>query len=230
MTTEKFYTLILKIALEYRLSLENICIILGIESTEENQKNIYNIFEKLFSSDGNLKTVYDFLFKYETRNEPMDISLKSLNSAYLLFNRFKVAYKNKDSQKINEILEELNALDNRIKELRYNRTTPELTEEDCLDLIRYKIKYSITSTSDLTASLGGSASIDYLDFAFKFGNPKFEYKLKYPDLSYKLGKLAKYDRDIIDARKANGYNIDNVFIPVEDEYPEGLMEMCLKQL
>ena len=56
-----FYVFILKMVLEYRLSLENLCIILGIEAHEENQKKIYNIFDELFGNREIEKSLTNFV-------------------------------------------------------------------------------------------------------------------------------------------------------------------------
>lgn len=215
---KNMYTWMLKIALEYRLSLQNICIILGIEATEENQRNIYNIFEEFFGSNTDLKILYDFLFSIETKNESEETSLKALNSGYLLFHQYQIASRNRDSEKINNLNNELNTLDNRIKELKNKDISVEFTDNDYLDIIKYRIKYSI-SRAEICTMLNINSS-DLI---------RFEVQLEDEELINKLNILNRHQIDIVYARSSS-YNIDNILIPLEEDYDSKLMEMCYKQM
>lgn len=212
-----FYVFILKMALEYRLSLENLCIILGIEAHEENQKEIYNIFDELFGKNTDLKLLYDFLFKCETIKENEATSLDALNSGYLFFYKYKIAHKNRDNSKIQEIENELNSLDNRINLLKNRDVNMELTDEDYLDIFKYKLKYCL-SRSELSKLLNISSS----ELIRK------ELQLNDKKLIQKLNTLNQNQLDIVFSRTPSfdAQNILNINIV---DYDNKLMEMCYKK-
>lgn len=141
---KNLYKLIFKIALEYRLSLENVCILLGEKPTEENKREVYNNFELLFGSDSNKRLCYIILFDYETPKDSEKQSNASLALATLFFNKYKLACKDKDMQRIKELTNELNSLDLKIKRLKFRDKDVKLTKEEYLDVIKYRVKYSIS--------------------------------------------------------------------------------------
>ena len=215
---KNMYTWLLKIALEYRLSLQNICIILGLDATEENQKKVYSIFEELFGSNNDLKVLYDFLFKVETKNELEETSLMALNSGYLLFYQYQIASRNRDTAKINNLKNELDSLDNRINKLKNRDSSVKLTDNDYLNILRYRVKYSMSR-----AELCGMLNISSSDLI------RFEAQLEDEELINKLDILNKHQIDIIYARTPS-YDPNNMLGLLEEDYDSSLMEMCYKQL
>ncbi len=214
---QNFYALILKMALEYRLSLENLCIILGIEATQDNQEKIYNIFEALFNKNTDLKVLYDFLFMNETKNEEDETSLQALNAGYLFFSKYKIANKNRDNEMINELMTELDSLDSRIKSLKNRNNEYELTDNDYLDIFKYKVKYCLSR-----AELSNILNISSAELIKK------ELGVTDKKLKRKLNLLNKKQIDIVLSR-TKAFNVDNILNASFNDYDNKLMEMCYKQ-
>lgn len=141
---KNLYNLIFKVALNYRLSLKNICMLLGKEPTEENKQEIYDIFELLYGDNLNLRSYYVFLFDYETRSEPEFISNSALNLATLFFIKYKTASKSGDIETTKKLREQLDSLDKKIKLLRFRDKEKQLTDDDYITIITYRIKYSLS--------------------------------------------------------------------------------------
>lgn len=213
-----FYTWILKIALEYRLSLENICIILGIEATEKNQEKMYNIFNELFGLNTDLKGVYDILFKYETKNELEETSLNALNSGFLAFYQYQIALRNNDTFKLESLKNQLNILDNKIKELKNRDTSYELSYDDYLNITKYRIKYSL-SKSEICKMLNISNE----------SLIRFEVELENDELNNKLSILNKNQLNVLYSRSTS-YNPENILLLEEEKFDSKLMEMCYKRI
>ena len=57
-------------ALEFRLSLDNLCKLLGKEVTEQNKMDIYKAISLIFDNDPDYIEKFKYLFFYETFNEP----------------------------------------------------------------------------------------------------------------------------------------------------------------
>lgn len=181
----KLYKLVLKIALTYRLSLENICILLGRRPTEENKQEIKEIFDLLFGDNYNLKKCYTVLFEYETYKEPDIISNTSLILAMSFFTKYKNACNNKDTETLKKLTEQLNELDNKIKKIKFRDKYTPLTKEDYETICKYRVKYSISQhkiSSDLNIKR------DTLRV--------FETRIKNNRLRYKIDKLTDYYLDI----------------------------------
>ena len=184
------YKLILKMALTFRLSLKNICILLDKEPTEENQQEIYEIFDLLFGSNSKIKWYYCFLFDYETRTEPDFISDSSLNAATLFFIKYKIASRSHDKETIKLLHEQLDSLDKKVNNLKLRNKEIALTDEDYETIIAYRIKYALSKEK----------TCDYLDIN-KDTLKAHENKLENSKLKYKIDILNDY---CFDYRKQKG--------------------------
>lgn len=185
-----FYKLILKMALTFRLSLKNICIIIGKEPTEENQKEIYEIFNLLFGSSSKFRIYYRFLFDYETTREPEFISESSLNAATLFFIRYRIATKNNDKETIKKLQEQLDSLDKKVSKLKLRNKDKILTNDDYETIIQYRIKYAL-SKEKICSYLEIDRDVLRLH----------ENKLENSKLKYKIDQLNEY---CLDYRKQKG--------------------------
>ena len=143
---KNLYKLVYKMALTYRLSLENVCILLGEEPTEEKKKEVYQNFDLLFGSDPDVRLRYVILFDYETPKETKSQSNSALALATLFFNKYKLACRDNDSIRKRELINELDAIDNKIKKLKKREKGTRLTQEDYIDVIKYRVKYSVSRT------------------------------------------------------------------------------------
>ena len=192
MKNENLYKLIFKIALTYRLSLENICILLGKEINEENKLEIYNMCMYLFGKQLDLKEAYEYLFNYETVKEPEKISKRSLNLASLFISQYKIALKSEDKEKLKRVYSMLTDIDNKILKLKNREIDSLLTVEEALIISKYRLKYAIARkkiSESLDVNLG----------------TLFEREQKVDDeiLSYKLNLLSQYHFDIVNNDKRN---------------------------
>ncbi len=143
METKEMYKFICGIALEFRLSLKNICKILGWDPTEENKMKFYNIVEDIYGAKSYDIKKYKYLFFYETYDESENASRVSLTVALNFLNRYNNAIKSGDKDKIKEIISELHRTDDNLKkitdELREGVITPKTAEI----ITKYRIKYLI---------------------------------------------------------------------------------------
>ena len=177
-------------ALTFRLSLKNICIIIGKEPTEENQKEIYEIFNLLFGSSSKFRIYYRFLFDYETTREPEFISESSLNAATLFFIRYRIATKNNDKETIKKLQEQLDSLDKKVSKLKLRNKDKILTNDDYETIIQYRIKYAL-SKEKICSYLEIDRDVLRLH----------ENKLENSKLKYKIDQLNEY---CLDYRKQKG--------------------------
>lgn len=185
-----FYKLVLKIALTFRLSLKNVCILLGEEPTEEKQKEIYEIFDLLFGSDSKFRRYYMFLFEYETKLEPDFISESSLNAATLFYIKYRIATKNNDKENIKKLHQELDTIDRKVNSLKLRSKEHRLTNEEYETIIQYRIKYALSKEKICS----------YLDIDRDVLRVH-ENKLENSKLKYKIEQLNEY---CVDYRKQKG--------------------------
>lgn len=147
MEHKNYYNFIGKIALEFRLSLNNICKLSGKEDTEENRMNIYNILVQASDKNDGLIKKYNYLFFYEALNEPQNISKISFEKAVNFVKRYKQAKKEANTGKIRELFRELNKteLDFNITKDKIGREN--LSDEDIEIISRYRIKNMVPRMS-----------------------------------------------------------------------------------
>ena len=187
---KSIYVLLGRMALEYRLSLSNICKILGWEPTEENRMKFYHIIEEVCASNYKLLSLYKYLFFFETDHEKESASKISYSLAINFLNRYKKALKDGDTEKAKKILRELNRT-----ELEMNNVLPKLRErnidrDDAIKISKYRIKHVIAR--DYFAKI-----YDITPSMLLRREKNIESEL----ITYKLDLLSDYFEDIIYKKK-----------------------------
>ena len=107
MENKNLYSFVLRLALTFRLSLKNVCKILGRNCSNEEQLKLYNEFDELFRNNLNLKRSYNYLFNYETISETSKLSDRSLSMANMFLLSYKQACKNGSKEDIVKIVREV---------------------------------------------------------------------------------------------------------------------------
>ena len=87
------YGLIGEIALESRLSLNNLCKLINKEATEDNKKDLYNKVIENFKSDDDKIEIYQYLFFNETVSQSQIESSESYRRALILFSKYSFFYR-----------------------------------------------------------------------------------------------------------------------------------------
>lgn len=144
MVDKKLYTLLGKMALEYRLSLDNICKILKRPVTDETKMEVYENIKKFMKNYYQLKEVYDYLFFYETVNEPEEISLIAYYKAKNYLLRHNKAIKEGNKEKLIKIKKELTKTDTDFINLRDKGHDDLYTVDDIAIITKYRLKYAIS--------------------------------------------------------------------------------------
>jgi len=136
----KFY---IKLALEYRLSLDNLCKIMGIDPTTENKKSLY---DEILKNDHYVNNeVYEYLFNYETINESEQASNEAYSGA-VTFIKYYLNYKNNDPELAKRILNKLDYTDQEYKkvEAKYSKYSNSIDLEDVKVISMYRLKYAVS--------------------------------------------------------------------------------------
>lgn len=133
------YGIIAGMALEYRLSLANLCKILGKQPTEAEQLNIYEKIKKVVNRYTLEKC--DYLFFHETANESSRAALVAYTVGSNFIRRYTKAIKDGDEEKVNELKNELHKTDNDFKELKTRLHDDNLTLEDIQIISKYRIRH-----------------------------------------------------------------------------------------
>ena len=142
MRSEKFYKLFANIALEYRVSLNNLCFLMNEKVTEENKKKIYD--ELLNSYKGNKVVInkLKYLFNVETSGEDLQSSKQALRNSSLFILKYKEAKKAKDTSSVKELLLKT---ETDFKEFVKSKDLNEpLTKEEAEIISKYRIKHVIS--------------------------------------------------------------------------------------
>lgn len=137
--------LVKNLALEFRLSLANICRLLRIEPTDENQRIIYDeLLRKVCDGPDGIREI-EYLM-YETENESKSDSTVTYNMALLYFTRYVKALKSGDSEQIKNA--SLNIIQTDINFANLMKNKPDkYSDEDCVTIIKYRIKHAFSSKS-----------------------------------------------------------------------------------
>lgn len=130
--------LVSALALEYRLSLKNMCKILGLSTTGEEQNNLKEEILKMFED----KNAINFLI-YETSNESSNASKSAYNLASLVWSNIAIALKSKDSKKIKSASKYLYDIDQKFMKLLEKENWLSLTKEEFLIIAKYRVKYAM---------------------------------------------------------------------------------------
>lgn len=188
---KNFYKLVLKIALTYRLSLDNVCLLIGKKPTEENKKNIYYICMQIYEDNFKLKSAYKYLFNFETVNEPYSISKKSFLLASMFFEQYKLASKQKDFESIKKLNYKLIEVDDKFSKLKAGEINTAIPQ-DITTISKYRLKYAISR----------KRICEYLDVALRTFINK-ENEIQDEKLKYKLKLLSEYYYDLVNNDKRN---------------------------
>lgn len=180
------YNFIGKIALEYRLSLNSLCKVLGKEPNEELKIELYNAILSTVSSHNPMYDAYKFLFNYETLNESKEVVKYTILNYSAFVNRYNAAKRNNDSEELLNITNELNEVDLKFKKLINRKVNYDLTTEDYLVVSKYRLKYAFSRYK----------VADILNISRDTLTDK-EKKIEDPILRKKLNLLDEFYKDII---------------------------------
>ncbi len=137
------YLFVGKMALEFRLSLNNVCKLLGWEQTEENGIKFYTIIEKLIGSNSELLAKYKYLFFVETCSESEKASRIEYMTALNFLNRYKKATKDNDMVLIEKLNSELERTEINFKNTLLKLKESKLDNEDIVAISKYRVKNAI---------------------------------------------------------------------------------------
>lgn len=151
--SKEFYSFIGKLALEYRVSLKNICKLLDMEATAGNQKEIYDLIFSTLDYDTKSRNVYQYLFYYETMFEPEQASNLAYKNAARFLRDYSFAKRVGNSEMQKEVLDRLTKTDRDFKKIGNKEFDKPLTEEETTIISKYRIKYCIPK-SNIQSALG----------------------------------------------------------------------------
>lgn len=143
MNNKNMYDFVAKIALEYRLSLSNVCKLLGKEPTDKNKMEVYEIITSPISAD-DVRIAYDYLFNYETVNEDENSSALALSQALIFLKRYTKAQKSGNVEEVKLILKELTRTETAYAKVRNKKDFSKMTEEEIVAVARYRVKYCVS--------------------------------------------------------------------------------------
>ena len=138
------YKFIAKIALEYRLSLENICKLMKKEPTETNKNMVYELIINSCAQKSKIVHSYKYLLNYETINEKEEVSSKAFKAAQLFIMQYNDARKRNDDAMINFVMRKLTKTDRDFQAIMKKDLSEPLTEEDATIIAKYRVKYCIS--------------------------------------------------------------------------------------
>lgn len=185
MDKKNLYMFILKLALTFRLSLKNLCKLLGRETTFEEQIRTYNEIEMYFGENLDLKRAYDYLFNYETNSEVGKLSNRALGTVSIFLIKYQEACKSGNKDAILKMNSDLNKIDRSFGELKTKIESPYVTSDEALIISKYRLKYAISRKS-ICDILG----ISYKSLVLR------EEKMSDEVLKYKLGILSDFCQDM----------------------------------
>ncbi|MDO4962516.1 MAG: hypothetical protein Q4E75_00210 [bacterium] len=149
--SKEFYSFIGKVALEYRVSLKNLCKLLDIDATEVNQKEIYDSIFSTLDFETKRKNVYQYLFYYETMFESEEASNLAYKNAASFLRDYAFAKRMSDDDTKKEIIDRLTKTDRDFNKIKNKEFDKPLTEEETIIISKYRIKYCIPKSGILNA-------------------------------------------------------------------------------
>ena len=174
-----------KLALEYRLSIKNICRLLGQEPTEENQQFLYNIFvneENISSYQEKIEFKY---LDYETTNEKIVIENATYMAAQMTLLKLQKALLNNDECELQNIRNNLKRIDIDFSKLKSRKIWTKVTEEEILTIAKYRVKHAL-SKREINRLLGiGDKTLS-----------KFEERIQSDFWKTKIASLNAYNYDL----------------------------------
>lgn len=144
MKNKNLYSFVLRLALTFRLSLKNVCKILGRNCSNEEQMKLYDEFDELFGNNLNLKKAYNYLFNYETIGETSKLSDRALGMSNMFLLSYKQACKKGSKEDILKIDSKLNKLDRDFENLKRRENNPSVTDEEAIIISKYRVKYALS--------------------------------------------------------------------------------------
>ena len=142
---DKKMKFIKNVALEYRLSLFNICKLLKIEPTKENKKIVYDRMISICDKvNAEQRAINSLISETATENEKE--ANKSLLVALYYLGQVTIATNSGDAKQINEANIRLFRTDYDFKDLASRINPRNITVEDMKIIARYRIKYALTKT------------------------------------------------------------------------------------
>lgn len=144
MENKELYRLIGDMALEFRLSLRNICKLLGKEVTEKTMMEIYNNINSI--KDFDIKNKYKYLFFYETFNESQNASMVAYTKALNYIKRYNMVVKEGTKEEKIKILDELHKTDNDLKSIKNKLGNKILNEDEITIVSKFRIKHVISKS------------------------------------------------------------------------------------
>lgn len=185
MENTNIYNFLGKVALEYRLSLNNLCKLLGKEPNEELKNELYNAILSTVSPYGKLYNAYKYLFNYETFNESEELSKKSIFVCGIFIRKYHKVVKDANEEEVKKLMNLLNELDLKFQNLVNRKSDYKLTKEDYLVISKYRLKYAISRYK-----ISNSLNIKRHTLTEK------EKKIEDPILREKLNLLDEFYKDI----------------------------------
>lgn len=183
------YSLLGAIALEFRLSLDNICKIFERPATEKFKMYFYENIKQTAIYNSQLLDEYNYLFFHETSKESSKAAFVSYTAAKNYIERYKKAKKEENTEKLDEIRNELYKTDRDFRDLKYRIHDKDLTLEDVAIISRYRIRHVISRETI-------ARDYEISDRTLKNG----EIKLSSNILKEKLNALSDYYLNFVNNR------------------------------
>lgn len=142
---KKELKIIINFALEYRLSLKNICKLMNINPSEENQKFIYDEIIRILNGE-TLRKEFRYLV-YETSLESEHDSSIAYKIGKLYFMKYQREIQNNNNESQKKAAYILYMTDIEYKKIRSHDITFPISNQNALILTRYRIKHVISKES-----------------------------------------------------------------------------------
>ena len=182
---KEMYDFLLKLALRFRLSLKQLCELLGRPTTIEEQDKLFNEIDQLYGRHFELRVAYVYLFHHECAKDTLSSKGKKQFLANIFLNKYMNACRENNKEEINKLNYELLKLDEEFKKIREKSKGQSLTKEEGEIVAKYRLKYAI-SREDVSYILGINSS----------GYRSIERSFKDINLRNKLTLLNEYYMNI----------------------------------
>lgn len=187
MENKRLYSLIGQLALNYRLSLSNVCRLLGKNTDDKTRMEVYETILSI-TEDRDARDAYDFLFNYETVNESQKNSSLAFTKAAMFLKKYINAQKTNNKEEINALNGELVKIEKDFNQLFFDyknvKETKTPSSEEITIISRYRLKHRI-SQMQMSKNLGISREVV----------SNAEKKITDPLLMEKLQLLSDYFQD-----------------------------------
>lgn len=179
---EKKLYFVKKVALEYRLSMKNICRLLKVEPTDENIKLLYDEMMKLSPKQEDQRAFNWLVVSTTNENEKDSNTLYHVALAYL--GQVTIATQSGDEKQIEEAYNRLFKIDTDFRNLVTTFNPRSIKQEDMLIIAKYRIKYAL-SKAEVAKMIGiNRDTVSKNERKHLLENPEFslEYKRVYDRL------------------------------------------------